>query len=231
MGLRRYKSNNDNVPGDTVEGWQTIYCSLALILVVLFVMLVSYSTADRGKMIELRGNFGEYDISADRDGKKAMPLSLRNSSALVNEAMRSLKRAERASFPEGSVTLERTHRGFKCKLKSDVLFPSGSALINEKAYPYLNEIIRLARENTLFLKVEGHTDAMPIHREEYASNWELSAIRAVNVLRYFLEKGNIPAERLAALGFGQYRQLVANETPEGKAQNRRIEVYLERGRK
>lgn len=218
---------------DAVEGWQTIYCSLVLILVVLFVMLVSYSMADKGKMIELRGNFRGYGgaTGGDRDVKEVMPLSPQNSPVLVNVAMRSLKKAERAAFPEGSVALERTHRGFKCKLKSDVLFPSGSAVINEKAYPYLNEIIRLAKENALFLRVEGHTDAMPIHMEEYASNWELSAIRAVNVLRYFLEKGNIPAERLAAVGFGQYRPLIANDTPEGKAQNRRIEVYLELGRK
>jgi chemotaxis protein MotB len=229
MSPRQYKNN---VQGNAVVDWQTIYCSVVLILVVLFAMLISYSRVDKGKATELRGNLRGYDGAAsDRDRKKVMPGSLQNSSELVDEAMRSLKKIETAAFPEGSATLERTHRGFKCKLKSDVLFPSGSALVNEKAYPYLDEMNRIAKEKDLFLKIEGHTDDVPIHNSDFPSNWELSTTRAVNVLRYFIKKGGLSANRLAAEGFGQYRPLASNSTPEGREQNRRIEIFLELDKK
>jgi len=73
--------------------------------------------------------------------------------------------------------------------------------------------------------VEGHTDNLPIHTKEFPSNWELSTARAISVIRYLEEKG-INKERLSALGYGEYRPLVSNNTPENRAINRRVGIII-----
>jgi chemotaxis protein MotB len=123
--------------------------------------------------------------------------------------------------------MQKFGRGIRLKLKSDAVFPSGSAKVNKNIYPYLDEIARIASGRNLLLKVEGHTDDLPISTEEFPSNWELSTKRAVNIVRYFIERKGFPAGRLEAEGFGQYRPAVSGTGPEARALNRRIEIYIE----
>jgi len=73
--------------------------------------------------------------------------------------------------------------------------------------------------------VEGHTDNLPIHTERFHSNWELSAARAISVIKYLHQNG-IPQERLSALGYGEYRPVAPNDTPEHRSLNRRIEILI-----
>ena len=76
------------------------------------------------------------------------------------------------------------------------------------------------------ISIEGHTDNLPIHSERYPSNWELSTSRAVNVLRYFIEKGGISQKRISAVGMGEFQPIAENDTPENRAKNRRVEIVL-----
>ncbi|MBW2638213.1 MAG: OmpA family protein [Deltaproteobacteria bacterium] len=101
------------------------------------------------------------------------------------------------------------------------------AELNKNAYPYIDKMIGIAQQNPCLVKVEGHTDNVPINTSEFSSNWELSTARAVNILRYLLEKGKLPADRLAAVGFSQYHPVASNATPEGRQRNRRVEFYFE----
>jgi chemotaxis protein MotB len=227
---RRYLGDEESV-----AGWQTIYCSLSLIMVVIFVMLVSYSVADRKKMNDLRGM-----VAGDRTnaGKMNNPKTnagfikneAGNDGAWVNSAMHSLSRVGEISGLKGNVTVERFYGGMKFKFKSDVVFSSGSARISEKIYPYLDEMSRIAQEQSLSMRVQGHTDDVPIRNIEFPSNWELSTARSTNVIRYFITKCGFPAKRLSVAGFAQYRPFAPNSSLEGREQNRRIEVYLERDR-
>lgn len=218
---------------ESVAGWQTIYCSLSLIMVVLFVMLVSYSVADRRKMNDLRGTVtGGANVGKIKNTKTNAGLikKMVNDGAWVNSAMHSLSRMGAISGLKSNVTVERFHKGLKFKFKSDVIFSSGSAKISEKIYPYLDEMSKIAKEQNLSVRIEGHTDDVPIRSIEFPSNWELSTARSTNVIRYFITKCGFPAKRLSAEGFAQYRPLVPNSSPEGREQNRRIEVYLEQDR-
>lgn len=107
------------------------------------------------------------------------------------------------------------------EIKNDVLFPSGSATLTTQA----NEIVRrLGRvlngiDNPIY--VEGHTDNVPISQETFPSNWELSAARASAVIR-LLASGGVSPRQMTALGFGEYRPTQGNDTPEGRAANRRV---------
>jgi chemotaxis protein MotB len=225
----------NNRHDDAVPAWQTIYCSLILIMLVLFVMLVSYSVTDKRKMTNVKGHFDRYSGNkGDLGRENYISSSVQNETipvAWIKDAMDSLRQAGIKAGLEGAVAVERTPGGLKFKMHSDVLFPSGQAVIREKVYPYLDEMIKLAKEHELSLSIKGHTDNAPIHNDAFpSSHWELSAARAANVLRYCLEKGEIPAGRLSAAGFGPYRPLVPNDTSQGRMQNRRIEVVLFKAR-
>jgi chemotaxis protein MotB len=214
---------------EAVAGWQTIYCSLALILVALFAMLVTYSSIEKEKMSAFKEG-SKLIKEGESSGLDTMMLSRRlaaDREKSIVQAIHSLDGyLERAGL-SNSVHVKRTPKGFKAAFESHVLFPSGVAVINREAYPSLDEIARIAKEGMFALRVEGHTDNVPIHTPQFPSNWELSTIRAVNVLRYLRERGDLIADKLSAVGFGQYQPLVSNNTSGERQQNRRIEFYFE----
>lgn len=76
------------------------------------------------------------------------------------------------------------------------------------------------------LRVEGHTDNVPIHNAEFDSNWELSAARATRIARLLLELNAVPPERLSAAGYAEYHPVASNDTAEGRAENRRVDVVV-----
>jgi chemotaxis protein MotB len=220
---------------EPATGWQTIYCSLALIIVVLFIMLVSYAIADKKKMNALKGTFAgsgakQVHMNDTKTYANVNKDEILNDAGWVNNAKRSLSLLEAVSGLKSNVTVERFHGGMRCKFRSDVVFPVGSAMISESIYPYLDEMSRVAKEYNLSLRVEGHTDDVPIRSVEFPSNWELSTARAANIIRYFITKCGFPATRLSAEGYSQYRPVAPNGTPEGREKNRRIEVFFERNR-
>lgn len=112
-------------------------------------------------------------------------------------------------------------------LKDAILFPSGSAEVNATACAVLDKVAEVLRQFSDPVVVEGHTDNVPISTERYPSNWELSAARAVGVVKYFVERAAIAPQRVGAAGYGASRPLVSNDTPEDRAKNRRVEIVLE----
>ncbi len=229
MRLRTQNSDDNAVPA-----WQTIYCSLVLIMLVMFVMLVSYSVLDKGRMHNFRSNSKHSAESLGELGRENNKFSPFRSETIptavwMMHAAAAMHQVELRTGLEGEVGMERVRGGVKFKMRSDLLFSSGKAIIRGEAYPYLDEMIRVAKEHELFISIEGHTDDVVIHNDAFLSNWELSAARATNVLRYCLEKGKIPPGRLSAAGFGSYRPLVPNDTLPGRMRNRRIEVLLAMG--
>ena len=113
-------------------------------------------------------------------------------------------------------------------VRGDMFFNAGSAQFKREAMPIMDGIGNILRKNPEFkLAVGGHTDNTPISTNRYPSNWELSAIRATTVLRYFVRGGMNP-DRVTATGYGESTPITANESEEQRAQNRRIEFVLER---
>ncbi len=97
--------------------------------------------------------------------------------------------------------------------------------MKEDIYPILNKITTVLKSNMLDIVIEGHTDNVPIDNEEYHSNWELSAARAVSVVEYFTRAGINP-RRCKAVAYGEYQPLAENNTVEGRRRNRRVEVFI-----
>ena len=111
-------------------------------------------------------------------------------------------------------------------LATDILFGSGSANLSKDGKVALAEVAQvLASIEKRSFQVEGHTDNVPIATAQYPSNWELASARAINVLKAMVESG-LPSGRVSAASFGDSRPSVANDSAEGKAQNRRIEIII-----
>lgn len=111
-------------------------------------------------------------------------------------------------------------------LATDILFASGSAALSKDGKAAVSEVSQLlAAIPDRKFQVEGHSDNVPIATAQYPSNWELSASRAINVLKAMVEAG-MPKERISAAGYADSRPAQPNDTPEGKAANRRIEISI-----
>ncbi|WP_407307268.1 flagellar motor protein MotB [Desulfosporosinus sp. SB140] len=120
-------------------------------------------------------------------------------------------------------------RGLVVSLQETLLFESGSADITARAREILEKVTTVLASSPNQIKVEGHTDNLPIHTPQFASNWELSVLRATNVVE-ILQKDGITPDRLSATGYGEYRPIASNDTDAGKAQNRRIDLIILRSK-
>jgi chemotaxis protein MotB len=128
----------------------------------------------------------------------------------------------------GRVQIEQLRDGLNVKLAQAVLFPSGSAQVGTEGAEVLGKVANRLRELPHRVLVQGHTDDVPISgrlAERYPTNWELAGARAASVVRILAERG-VPAERLAAVSLADTQPASPNESPEGRAANRRIEIRL-----
>jgi chemotaxis protein MotB len=126
----------------------------------------------------------------------------------------------------GQIKLSELQGKLTVRMGERVLFPSGSATVNAEGKATLRKIAdAFAAVHGRMIRVEGHTDNVPIHNARFPSNWELSAARAIAVVRYLQDQG-IDPKLLGAAGYGEYQPIAANDTPDGRAENRRIEISL-----
>ncbi|WP_442684324.1 flagellar motor protein MotD [Stenotrophomonas sp. JC08] len=160
-----------------------------------------------------------------------MPVSLRDQ-AQLQRAERQLGRiADQLSsalaplLKQGVITVRRTELWIEVEINSDILFGTGSAALGHDARDTLGKLadVLLAAPNGV--RVEGHTDNLPIATAQFPSNWELSAARAASVVHLFADHGVQP-ERLAMVGYGQFRPRDSNALPEGRNRNRRVMVII-----
>ena len=119
-----------------------------------------------------------------------------------------------------------TTHGITITLKDSFLFESGSAVINGDAYPALQVVAETIRKLPYDIRIEGHTDNVPIQTPIYPSNWALSTDRAIHVLKYFVNQCNIIPEKMSAVGYADVKPISDNDTPENRAKNRRVEIVL-----
>ena len=123
------------------------------------------------------------------------------------------------------VTVRRTDHSVEVEIGADILFPSGSADISASAKPVLAKLAEALRSSPNALRIEGHTDDVPIHTAQFPSNWELSAARAATVVHLFMDQGVDP-DRMSVAGFGQYKPAADNSSEAGRNRNRRVVVVV-----
>lgn len=220
-------------------GWEVVFTALSIILVAFFCMLTSYSDMEKGKLIEiarsLRGaltvlpggrspELGAdlYPPSPDIVSEGRVPAAYPNP-----DAVDSLRRQFEEEGGKGEFKLEATEKGLRITLLDKLIFESGQAEIKKDAEKFLNIVANTIKKSHVRAVITGHTDNVPIDTERYPSNWELSVMRAVNVMRYMSKDFRIPLDRFEARGCGEFRPLGSNDTEEERGRNRRVEFMLE----
>jgi chemotaxis protein MotB len=124
------------------------------------------------------------------------------------------------------LAVRRKEYGVEIELRTDILFPSGSATLAPQAEVIMQRLADTFKALPNALRVEGHTDNRPINTAEFPSNWELSAARAATVVRVFMQRGIDPT-RMIVMGQGEFRPAASNDTDEGRNANRRVLVVIE----
>lgn len=243
----RKKKNSDGPKG---ANWMDTYGDMVTLLLTFFVLLYSFSSIDSNKwerlVAALSGNKGVLlEDSAikklefpDLDEQKA-DVAGTDDRELMNQGEISVKTAEALyeqlkGYIEGNnlakdVALTRSGDEIRIRFTSNVLFDLGKADIKPEAYQILNDVsYALATYNRTIemVRIEGHTDNLPISTRTFPSNWELSTSRAVNVLRYLIEVTGLPAGQLSAVGYGEYHPFADNATEEGRRLNRRVDFVI-----
>jgi chemotaxis protein MotB len=235
MPARRDRSTEENGSGNE---WLTTYSDLVTLLLCFFVLLFSFSEIDAKKFEAIIRSFqGSLSVL---DGGKTI-----DDDQFINQAMQSNKlfrdQEEVESMErlyqqldeyihqnnlQATVVLAVEERGLLIRFNDQVLFDSGKADIKKEVEKILDDIGKILNQNQKLIRVEGHTDNVPIHTQKYPSNWELSTARAVNVVKFFIERTGISPARLSAAGYSEYHPIASNDTSENRQKNRRVDVVI-----
>jgi chemotaxis protein MotB len=137
-----------------------------------------------------------------------------------------LQQALQREIAQHTVALHRETEGLVISLREFGFFDSGSAALKPSALPALDRIASILAVRICRLRIEGHTDNVPIHTAQMASNWELSTARSTELVRLLILRYGFGPERLSAAGYAEYHPIVSNDTAQGRAQNRRVDVVI-----
>lgn len=126
----------------------------------------------------------------------------------------------------GKMNLIKDRRGTVIRVADSMAFETGQAEILPEFSEKLDKIADLIAGIPNYIQVEGHTDNIPIKTPVYPSNWELSTARAMNIVRYFMDHHSLDPQRFSVAGYGEFRPIDTNDTAEGRAKNRRVEIVI-----
>jgi chemotaxis protein MotB len=231
MGRRLGGGKQEQMESAGMMRWLLTYADMITLLLALFIILFSISTINKVKLQrlvrDLGGGFNSQDAinnppngmttSATKDDLQAMQAQLQ--SYIQSQSLQ--------KSVQTKITRDGKKRELVITLLSDKqLFDSGKADIKPFTKKILDEVYRQLKTRQNEVRVEGNTDNVPISNDQFPSNWELSAARATGVARYFVEDDGLAPRRISALGYGEYRPRVPNDTDAHRAQNRRVDVVI-----
>lgn len=144
----------------------------------------------------------------------------------LRNAQREIQKALHPEIERHEVTMSMNRDGLVVSLKEMGFFDSGSATIRPDSMDAIARLAKVLKERPENVRIEGHTDNVPIHTARFASNWELSTSRATELIQLLITKYGLPPNRLSAAGYGEFHPITSNDTPAGRAQNRRLDVVI-----
>ncbi|HPC10584.1 MAG TPA: flagellar motor protein MotB [candidate division Zixibacteria bacterium] len=227
--MRRFRRRVEDK--ENLDRWLLTYSDLITLLLAFFVVMYSMSQVDAkrfGQMAKalhgiLKGgeNVFDYDeAKPTEDGHGLLKLgNMRMLQARVEERFKGINRLD-------DVSSEITERGLVIHIVDRALFDEGAADLKPQAIDVLDLINDEVRAMPNHLRIEGHTDDRQIATLRFPSNWELSAARATEVVRFFVNQHDFPPDRISALGYGEFRPIRPNNSIENRAMNRRVDIVI-----
>jgi chemotaxis protein MotB len=223
------------------ERWLVSYADFITLLFAFFVVMFASSQVNKKKVGGLAAYFEAYikdgnaraaqvlrdhpgSAEAATDSKPSAELATMGELAPVREQLSAELAKEIA---EGKVALSIQPRGLVLSLRESALFPPGQDMFNPEAVPLLSKVAEALRKlPDQPVRLEGHTDNVPIETERFPSNWELSAARANAVLELLCGRLELDPRRFAVAGYADYHPVADNSTSEGRGHNRRVDIVV-----
>ncbi|MCS6896997.1 MAG: OmpA family protein [Nitrospira sp.] len=221
------------------ERWLVSYADFITLLFAFFVVMYSVSAINEGRFRTVSESIRAalrpvsnpetasmlFSIGHYRPGlqRPAIP----GSKEITIRRLRELVKSSQTSSQFALIhMLEKEDGDIIITIPDNILFNSGEATIRAEALSFLKGLATVLLELNRHVRVEGHTDNVPIRTVQFPSNWELSATRAVMVVRTLSELYGVPSDHLAAIGYADTRPVAPNLTPAQRAKNRRVEIII-----
>jgi chemotaxis protein MotB len=214
------------------ERWLITYADMITLLMVFFVVMFASSQTQQAKLLALSDSLKKalnMSAAAAANGTGAALLSAPRQGSQTTAVSEAIKAAAKALGLDKGVTVTADERGTVVSLVDTFFFDPGGVLIKPHAQQLLKQVAEFIALTNSTMHVEGHTDDREINKGIIKSNWELSALRATEVVRFFLRNKNIEPDRMVAIGYGSTRPLVPNDSEEHRARNRRVDIVLVSG--
>jgi len=218
------------------ERWLVSYADFITLLFAFFTSLYAMSSVNEGKYrvlsdsLAVSFNSSVHTSSASASGVSFVKQGSRNITSdfhnvfsnkydKIKDALKELEKNRKLSFivDENMLTI---------RISESVLFTPGKDELIDDAHPVLDEVIAILKGLPNSVRIEGHTDNIPINTERFPSNWDLSSARSIAILKYFINEHGFAPSRLSALGYGEYRPIETNDTPSGRLKNRRVDIMV-----
>jgi chemotaxis protein MotB len=234
------------------ERWLVSYADFITLLFAFFVVLFATAEADKNKQAEFSQSIDEAfralgifpgasrqhasaNFASNATEKPVVPMNIVMGEDLLDPARvksdlenigRELQQTLSSEVAKHTVSIQMGRDGLVISLREAGFFASGSAAPKSDTLHTLQTIAAALSRTSYDLRVEGHTDNVPIHNPQFDSNWELSTARATNIARLLLGTNAIRADRLSAAGYAEYHPIAPNDSLEGRAKNRRVDLII-----
>lgn len=237
------------------ERWLVSYADFVTLLFAFFVVLYASAQIDKRKAADLSGAIEtafqqlgmQYPVAgataraaagtqlpgseAPEDlNRVAASMAGRQSAVHKKEDFDDIRtELEKALWPEikrNEVLLHMEPDGLVVSLREIGFFDSGAAVIKPGAEKAFARVAAILREHACAVRIEGHTDTVPIHTPQFASNWELSTARATEIVKSLTEEYGVPSTSLSAAGYGEFHPVADNATAKGRQLNRRVDLVI-----
>ena len=230
------------------ERWLVSYADFITLLFAFFVVLFASSQSDKKKQVQMASAMqtafdhnGIFEPHSDHPpiieglaptaappAAIQLPLPVANPTEpiVTQHRIEAMLQQQVAAhrIPAASVTLHTTPEGLVISLHEAGFFASGSADIRESSLAMLTTLVHSLPPEPM--RIEGHTDNVPIHTAQFATNWELSTARASAIARLLLQQNSVDPAQLSAAGYAEFHPIATNSTEAGRAQNRRVDIIL-----
>jgi len=228
---KKFETEDEGMPGG--PHWMTTYGDMVTLLLCFFVLMFAMSTINEQKFMQAANSLAQAlgvlpkDVGLIGEVSPAIGTTgIAREQIDIVESMEQIAEIFQEEALQDLASIEVTGPGeVLIRMGDKVLFAPGESELKPQAIRVLAGIANSIQEKTEMVYIEGHTDNVPISTPEFPSNWELSTSRALSVVR-LLEEAGIPSEQLAAVGHSQYIPITSNDTPEGRAKNRRVELWI-----
>lgn len=229
------KKRHDKEPNN--ERWLLTYSDLITLLMIFFVVMYASSSIDATKYKAVSESF---NVAFSGGGKSIIgndnSPSISESKPTVNPAMAEQVKIENVKKQvdeylknNGMASTVNTHideRGLVISLNNTLFFDTGKAEIKPDFEKKIIEIGKILNKIDNYIRIEGHTDNIPIKNDRFQSNWQLSCERAANVTMLLIDRAGIVPQRISAVGYGEWRPVASNKEEKGRAKNRRVDIVI-----